>query len=449
MNTNILAKSLALSALLGLATTGHAASSNPLEAKGLTPVGAELAGNKSGTIPAWTGGLPANQATMAEDGSMVNPYADDKVLFTITAENLDQYRDQLSAGQLAMFERHPKTFTMNIYPTRRSASYPESVYQNTLNNLGKAQLQDNGNGLIGFNNGVPFPQPENGLQAIWNHMLRYRGDSVDMHLNQVIAEADGSYREILKQTVWNFYPSIEGLEDDHNLLYYYKSKVLKPIRMAGEVTLVHEPVNQIAEPRRAWKYIPGQRRVRRAPNIAYDNPAASSDNLKTSDNIDMFNGAPDRYEWTLKGKKELYIPYNSYALYDRNVDTADMIQPGHINPELVRYELHRVWEVEATLKDDARHIYGKRTFHIDEDSWQIALADLYDSRGQIWRVGMAYSLQFNPAQVPWMATEVFYDMNSNRYITNGPAGSGDNSLIFGKTASKTDYTPAAIRRWGR
>ncbi|ELU01302.1 hypothetical protein CAPTEDRAFT_201640, partial [Capitella teleta] len=329
---------------------------------------------------------------------MADPFASDEVLFTITAENLEQYRSQLTPGQLAMFKRYPETFQMKVYPTRRSASYPDNVYDASRNNAETTTLLDGGNGINGLANGVAFPIPENGLEVIWNHMLRYRGDSMDLTLSQVIAEANGDYREITKRTIWNFFPSITDLEEGSNLLFLYKSKVLEPVRMAGEVTLVHEPIDQVEEPRRAWKYLPGQRRVRRAPNVAYDNPATSSDNLKTSDNLDMFNGAPDKYEWTLKGKQEVFIPYNSYALYDKSRSNADIIRPGHINPELARYELHRVWVVEATLKDGQRHVYGKRTFFIDEDTWQASIIDLYDNRDQIWRVGMAHAIQLNPQQ---------------------------------------------------
>ncbi|WP_095210186.1 DUF1329 domain-containing protein [Endozoicomonas ascidiicola] len=444
------AKSLAFSALLAMTPMAmQAQADTELLGSSLTPVGAEKAGNTDGTIPEWTGGLSPDQGVLQSDGSMDNPFKNDAVQFTITAKNLDKYRNRLSDGQIAMFERHPDTYKMNVYPTRRSASYPEAYYQATKTNPEKVQLTDNGNGLNQLVNGVPFPTPTTGIEVIWNHMLRYRGDSITLPLSQVVAEASGRYKEVTKETVWHFAPSITDAGDNKNLLFFYKSKVLSPVRLAGEVTLVHEPINQVEEPRRAWKYLPGQRRVRRAPNVAYDNPASGTDNLKTADNSDMFNGAPDRYEWTLIGKKELYIPYNSYALYDKNLTNDDIIRPGHINPDLVRYELHRVWEVEATLKEGERHVYSKRTFYVDEDTWQASIVDHYDSRNQLWRMGEAHAIQYNPKQVPWLVNEVFYDLNSGRYVTNGLANAIKEPLEFGVMASKSEYTPAAIRRWGK
>ncbi|WP_245673524.1 DUF1329 domain-containing protein [Endozoicomonas ascidiicola] len=447
MNKNTTVRTVAFSALLALSPLAAQASTELGNA--LTPVGAEKAGNADGTIPDWTGGLSPEKGTVQADGRMDNPFKDDAVLFTITAENLDQYRDRLSDGQIMMFERHPNTYKMNVYTTRRSASYPEAYYHATENNAGNVQLTDNGNGLSTMVTGVPFPVPETGVEVIWNHMLRYRGDSITLPLGQVVVEASGQYKEVTKETVWHFAPSIKGTEENDNLLFLYKSKILSPVRLAGEVTLVHEPINQVAEPRRAWKYLPGQRRVRRAPNIAYDNPASGTDNLKTADNSDMFNGAPDKYDWALKGKKELYIPYNSYGMYDKDVTTDDIIRPGHVNPALVRYELHRVWEVEATLKEGERNVYNKRTFYVDEDTWQVSIVDLYDSRGQLWRMGEAHAIQYNPKQVPWLATEIFYDLNSSRYVTNGIANNIKKPLEFGLVASKSEYTPAAIRRWGK
>ena len=65
---------------------------------------------------------------------------------------------------------------------------------------------------------------------------------------------------------------------------------MAPARLAGEVLLVQETLDQSIENRRAWVYNPGQRRVRRAPNVAFDNPGTNSDNLRTSDQFDMYNG---------------------------------------------------------------------------------------------------------------------------------------------------------------
>ena len=213
--------------------------------------------------------------------------------------------------------------------------------------------------------------------------------------------------------------------------------------------MVHETLDQIKEPRKAWVYNAGQRRVRRAPQVAYDGPGTASDGLRTADNFDMFNGAPDRYDWELKGKQELYIPYNSYRLNDADVKYDDIVKAGHINQDLTRYELHRVWKVEATLKEGKRHVYGKRTFYLDEDTWQATIIDHYDGRGQLWRVAEAHNIMFYDTLVPWYAVEALYDLNSGRYLVLGLDNEETGSYEFGFERSSGDYTPAALRRAGR
>ena len=211
--------------------------------------------------------------------------------------------------------------------------------------------------------------------------------------------------------------------------------------------LVHETLNQVKEPRHAWVYNPGQRRVRRAPNIAYDNPGTAADGLRTSDDFDMYNGAPDRYNWKLVGKKEIYVPYNSYKLQSDKLQYDDILKVGHLNPEYTRYELHRVWEVEATLKPGASHIYAKRVFYLDEDSWQILVIDKYDNRGQIWRVSEGHAINYYNMPLLWTSLEVHHDLQSGRYLVLG-LNNQERAYDFNIKRSPADYTPASLRSAG-
>ncbi|MCS7923244.1 DUF1329 domain-containing protein [Pseudomonas aeruginosa] len=170
--------------------------------------------------------------------------------------------------------------------------------------------------------------------------------------------------------------------------------------------------------------------------------------MATSDNMDMYNGAFDRYDWTLKGKRELLIPYNNYRLHDKGLKYAQIIQPAHLNSDYVRYERHRVWEVEGKLKAGQRHIYDKRTFFIDEDTWQIALADHYDARGELWRVSAAYQLNFYNDLVPWMTAEAIHDLQSRRYLVSGLSNETPSEASFGHEALRQDFKPDALRRLG-
>ncbi|KZN33276.1 hypothetical protein N474_09195 [Pseudoalteromonas luteoviolacea CPMOR-2] len=418
----------------------------------LSPIGAEIAGNADGSIPAWTGGITKPPANFKPGMHHPDPFADDKVLFTIDKNNLDKYKDNLSPGQIALFETYPDTFKMNVYPTRRSAAYPQFVYDATKKYASTAELIEGGNGIKNTAIGIPFPIPKNGLEAIWNHLLRYRGLSIARNGGQAMPTASGSYNIIgfdekllVKYSDPNATP--EELQKS-NVLFKFKQKVTEPARLAGTALLVHETMDQILTPRQAWTYNTGQRRVRRAPNVAYDAPGTASDSLRTTDDFDMFNGSPNRYNWTLKGKKEMYIPYNSYKLHSDSLKYDDILKAGHINPEHVRYEKHRVWVVEANLKEGTRHIYKKRVFFIDEDSWQIHVADLYDNRDQMYRVAMAHGINYYDVPTHWSTLDVYHDLNSRRYLAIG-LDNEEEMYDFTQSFQDNEFTQSALRREGR
>jgi hypothetical protein len=439
--------------VLALCVTSAFAAVSPEQAARLsgqlTPIGAERGGNSDGSIPAWQGGLSATPSAQLADGSLKDPFAADQPLFSVTAANMAQYDTVLTPGLKAMLKQHPKSLYLPVYPTRRSASYPEEVYRTSAENALKTELVNGGNGVLHFQQGVPFPLPTNAVEVVWNHITRYRGGSIKAISNQAVVERNGSFGLYRTESQLNFGPTITDLEPGANLLFFFKSKTLAPALASGTVNLVHETLDQVSEPRRAWTYNSGQRRVRRAPTLGYDSPGSNSQGLKTTDNLDMFNGAPDRYDWQLLGKREVLIPYNSYRLFDRTQPYKKILQAGHLNPELTRFEKHRVWVVEGTLKSGQRHVYSKRTFYIDEDSWQVSLADHYDNRGHLWRVSLGYAMNFYTRQIPWLAMESVHDLQNGRYVsslmTNGERG----AITFGETATSKEFTPDALRRWGR
>lgn len=414
----------------------------------LTPMGAERGGNAAGTIPEWAPftGTPAGYSA---GQPLVNPYAGDKVQFSITAANYEQYKDNLSPGQVALLKRYPDTFKMNVYPSRRSSGYPQSVYDGVKSGAVKAQLVEGGNGLQALVSYTPFPIPSSGIEVIWNHIVRYRGGSVKRSYTQIPVQANGNFSPVVFEDQITYANYLDEAVDP-NRLFFYKQRILAPARLEGGVLLVHENIDQVKEPRAAWVYNAGQRRVRRAPDVAYDGPGTASDGLRTADDLDLYNGAPDKYEWKLLGKKELFIGSNSYGLLDKSASYQDVLKAGHMNPDKLRYELRRVWVVEATLKEGERHIYARRTFYVDEDTWQIAVADLYDGRGEMWRVKEAHGVNHYQVQVPWYAVEVSYDLISGRYLPIGL----ENELPgytyeWDYAATAKEYTPAALRRAGK
>ncbi len=448
---------LGLAAFLGVATIMAAAVTAQQAAKlggELTPMGAEKAANSAGTIPAWSGGLTsaaqAGAPGFKSGGHHPDPYAGDKPLYKVDATNMSRYAANLTAGHKALLNAYKNSYFINVYPPHRSAAFPQRIYDATKANATSAKLTGGGNGVTGAIIGVPFPVPSSGVEVIWNHILRFRAEIAERVIGQAAVSRTGDYNLVKFHDETMVGYSLPGATEaalDNTVLYFIQETV-SPARLAGEILLVHETLDQTKEHRRAWLYNPGQRRVRRAPNVAFDNPGTGSDGLRTSDQFDLFNGSPERYDWKLVGKQEMIVPYNAYQLHSNKLKNADIIRPLHINQEHARYELHRVWVVDATLKAGQRHLYKRRTFYVDEDSWQILAVDCYDGRDQLWRVQEGHSINYYEIPTFWTTLEVTYDLQAGRYLALGLDNEEPRTVNFAAKRTAADFTPAAIARRG-
>jgi len=414
----------------------------------LTPIGAERAGNADGSIPAWTGGITLPLPGFNPGRPHPDPFAQDPVLFTIDASNWEQYASNLTEGQKALLRAQPETWRMRVYPTRRSASYPTWVYAAIATNAARARVVMEGKG--GVENATissPFPIPKSGVEVIWNHNLRWRGVYVQRSNGTAAVTRRGNYQIVLSaQEIGIPYGSQHDTpfkREYPNVMFAVKSKIIAPALLAGDGTLGIETINQTHDPRKVWSYSQSLRRVVRAPFVAYDFPAANSDNLRTVDDTELFLGPPDRFEWTLLGKREIYIAYNAYQISSNAVAPKDILLTHHINPDLARYELHRVWVVDGRLKPGEKHVYSRRVFYVDEDSWQIAAADLYDLDGKLWRVAEAHAINYYEVPVLWSTLEVYNDLKARRYFVSGI----DNAAappLFGETTDPRNFSPNAL-----
>jgi hypothetical protein len=413
--------------------------------KDLTPTGAEKAGNKDGTIPAWTGGLTAAPACFKPGQRYCDPFADDKPLFTITSANIDQHKDRLSAGQVAMFRKYAG-YKMNVYPTRRSLALPDFAYAATRKNALEATLEGEGDALVGAAIGIPFPIPKSGHEPVWNHKLRYRGIGGRRFNNQFAVTTSGNYSHVtLREDFALRYSAPTATPSNlENVSIYFLQVVTQPARLAGTILLVHETIDQVREPRRAWQYNPGQRRLRRAPNVGYDNPGTAADGLRTNDQTDTFNGAMDRYTWKIVGKRDMYVPYNAYRLSSGDYKYSDIVKKDFLNQDLPRYELHRTWVVDSELKSGTSHIYKRRVFFIDEDSWNMLLVDIYDNRDQLWRWQEAHPLMLYDRTFQGITAETVYDLLNNRYLVQ--ALSNEDAEFVEQEFPPSYYDPANVAK---
>jgi DNA-binding cell septation regulator SpoVG len=435
--------------------------------KELTCIGAEKGPSKDGSIPAWTGPsnfteeqkkytpgdlekLRRNSPQEIEDLLKKQAGADSqKVLATITAQNLSQHADKLTEGQKGLFKAYP-TYKMNVYKTIRTAYFPDEIYKATVANATTARLEGT-DGVKDAKIGFPFPIPKSGAEPIWNHKLKFRGSAARRFNNQAIVKPDGSYTitKLTEDVKFKF----ANLADPPKpgaapILAYYLSETISPPRVAGTITLVHETADQTVGGRAAWIYSPGLGRVARAPDVGYDNPAVGTDNEQYNDQIDVFNGSLDRYNWKLIGKQEKYIAYNSYLINSPKVKYKDIIRPLHINQDLARYELHRVWVIEATLRQGLRHNFAKRIFYVDEDSWSIAAVDCFDARGNLWKVQEAHLITAPFVPTVTGVPELIYDLQSKRYFTTAMVNE-DAITDFKINFPDSYFDPSSLKRKAR
>lgn len=440
---------LVLSTLsLSIATLGASAiaKTTPEEAAKLGgdvlgPLGGEVAGNADGTIPAWTGGLTGipDNVTYKVGDFHPDPFADDPVIVEITPSNYSEHKDKLTLGQVAMFEKYP-TFKMNVYKTRRTAAYPQAVYDAAKENAVTAELWVDpsnpymvGPSLSSSRVSTPFPITDDAREMMLNHSYRWDGNGVTEHADQLVVAVDGSFvlSEIKTEFmfVWNNTDLSQEEVIKQNLRLKGFQYALGPARIAGGVIAAQSPVNPTFT--KAWSYNPGQRRVRRAPQIAFDNPGTGSDGLRFTDQLSGFGGSLERYNWEFKGKAEKYIPYNNYKLHSDKVKYEDIVRKGHINMDLPRYELHRVRVIESNLRPGISHAFSRRTFYSHDDDWKITAVDCYDKRGELWRYQEEYPINYYEVPVVSNTGEVVYDLQAARYIMMG----ADN-----ETGEPRDYT---------
>lgn len=391
--------------------------------KTLTPFGAEIAGNKEGTIPAYTGGLTTPPASYKKgSGIRPDPFPDEKPLYSIDAKNMDKYADKLTEGIKGMMKKYPG-YRIDVYPSHRTQAFPQRIMDNTVKNATRCKTTEGGLALVPeCRGGMPFPIPKTGYEVMWNHLVGYTGDRADFRANAFFMDSSGRLITTDDFTAQFDYPYYNESSTQPEI--YSKVRTDKQLpRLVGSATVLHEYLNPVAQPRRAWSYSPGQRRVRAAPDFSYDTPTDASGGIETYDDITFFSGVMDRYDFKLIGKKEIYLPYNAYkALYETKA--ADLYKPQFMNPDRLRWELHRVFVVEGTLKQGKRHIYSKRVYYFDEDKGA-ALADIYDMSGKLWRVKTAAGVPSYDIPAANYRSGLTYDLvNGTYYMSSHTSETG-------------------------
>lgn len=407
----------------------------------LTPVGAEKAGNKEGTIPPWTGGfLPLVPQV---GGRRTDPFPSEKPLFSITASTTEKYADKLTPGILALFKKYPTTFRIDVYPTHRTALISPELNEFTYKSATSAKLLRDADGIFkveGDSGGVLFPIPQSGAEVIFNHITNYV-PPLHATANNYLAQPDG--RRILVSTYTNdfmrYFKGDVRLKEGQYLAVH--SATTNPPIRAGEQIVGYNYIDPGRDT--SWVYLPGQRRIRKLPNSCCDTPTPFSSGIISFDEIEMFYGSPHRFDWKLVGKKEIYVPYNSNIFFTpTKVD--DVLMPHHLNPDHVRWELHRVWVIEAKLREGQRHVSPRSTYYVDEDTWQALLSERYDSQGQLARSGYIIPILLTEDSVQWAATSIWHDLLSGAVYMGSIYNEATEQIKVLDTIPRTKLSPDAM-----
>lgn len=411
----------------------------------LTEFGAEKAGNKDGSIPAYTGGVekvagydPKTSATY------VDPYASEKPLYSVDAKNMAQYDAMLTPGTKGLMKQHAG-YRIDVFPTHRSIRYSQSALQSSVKNATTAKLggQIEGDAIEGADKGnlpyagVPFPIPKTGYEVMWNNNFRYSAAVVHHVGSAVLVDSAGAQSRLPDVNEYFLHPwyDTKGTLRAKTFDSYFGFNALltSPPPSAGIVFLNYYLPNS-ADTGHIWFYTPGQRRVRLAPEFSYDVPIASYGGVIFWDETFAFVGRMDRFDFKLVGKKEMLVPYNVFGSTNTML-MKDVVGPKYVNPAATRFEKHRVWVVDATRKATARHAYSRRTFYIDEDCWCITTSESYDSANNLYRVTQTNNFPTYDVGGVDMASWTTYDLiKGNYFIVNALQKEPGNSVHAYETA---------------
>ena len=402
----LLALTLAASAT-GSALAGVTAQEAAALKSTLNPLGGEQAGNKDGSIPAWTGGLTTPTPGFVNGGRRPDPFAADKPLYSVTAKNMTQHAEKLTEATKALLQKYPDTYRVDVYPSRRTAAAPQYVYDNTFKNATRTKLAEGPAGPIasGAYAGVPFPIPKLGTEVMVNHLLRWRGESTYVEFNSLLTTPDGKRVQVADGRInfqFPYYDTEASAEKFNGEYWLVRTQFNGPAVRAGESITGRYNVDE--NQTSIWVYLTGQRRVRRVPNACCDTPSSFSSGVVTFDEVEVLAGRLDRFDWKLVGKQEMLIPYNSNRVMLPSKD-VDVVSEHHLNPDHIRWELHRVWVVDATLRSGQRHTSPKARYYVDEDSWIAVLADRWDANGQLARG--AFNIPMAMPDMPGQVTSLW------------------------------------------
>jgi hypothetical protein len=453
-----LVAALNLVSMLGTAQAAVSADEAKRLGTTLNPQGGEMAGNKDGTIPAWDASKLLNKpppswkprADPRYGAPYMAPFPEDKPLFSINKENMGKYLDKLDAGSIELLKTR-EGYRMDVYPSRRTFGVPDWVAENTKKCATSAKLIADGLAFEGAQACIPFPIPKNGYEVMWNMITYMREPSFAQVTEAYVVGASGKASLVSRQRVeydmpyWN--KQLKAGESPW--LYRVRTEVQGPANKVGERSMQLVPFRIDQEDTSVYSYTPGLRRVRLVPDGKYDTIVSTYGGMFNYDELSTFSGRLDRFDFKLAGKKEMYVPYNNIGFASTPLEEV-LKSPGvYPNPNVQRFELHRVWLVEATLKAGMRHAQSKKVFYIDEDSWGSVIYNAFDKEGKIVKANYAgVNLDGGFTATVGLLPTVFFDLTRGTYALSGMVTNGAVGYFRTAPLPPTTFTPESFANTG-
>jgi hypothetical protein len=283
---------------------------------------------------------------------------------------------------------------------------------------------------------------------MWNHVFRWRGGSVERQIVWLpVAATGGSYVVKVRQNIAFDQQGYMARPVDGRL-YASTAYFSAPPSAIGTRVATWEPIDPAGEARARWVFVPQTLDTRRLPSYDHDTWELFAGGQRTADQNDGWNGSPERYDWKLVGKRELLIGYNAYRIANKTLPYKAIAIAKNVDPELLRYEVHRVWVVEATLRQGRNHRFPKRVFYVDEDTWQVAQEEVYTKDDQLFRFGDHQMMQYYDVQVPWYAATIHHNLAAGSYMVYGLSNMEPVPYRWGFQGRNSDYLPSNLRGLG-
>jgi hypothetical protein len=418
----------------------------------LTPLGSERAGNADGSIPAWTGGFSTLPAGWQPGQSIPDFFADEQPVMVINASNMAEHADRLAEGTMAMMTKYG--FSIKVYPTHRTACAPQWVYDNIALNVTRAQPSPKGIswGFVNAYGGIPFPIPDTsdpllaGGQIVWNTNVKWWGYSFESTPYSIVVNNGSPTVSAYSQqhTVFPYYDQNGSLETFNGLASKQIAMQLAPANIRGQQIDAWNYTEPAVNAEQVWEVLQGQGRIRKAPEVSFDTPSQFLDGVANYDEYYGFSNSLEKYNWRYITKKEMYVPYNCNGLANSPYQPALLTR--FINPDLVRWELHRVWQVEATLAPGERNVLARRMLYVDEDTFIITHTDAWDANGNLFHVNHVFNWVRPDAPGAIYMNNCVNNMQTNDYaVMNGPFNEAAHpSWYFNKHYPDTDFNPEVM-----